>query len=252
MPLHLNTHSALDWLHSNPKSLAWAARRQAPPPPAQRQGTRGRRDPPTQSVISPRVQTPRAPAPPCFRHLAPSERRPARLTTLHWTPGHVSATPRVTVSHPGRSSRAPGCKVLGSRGLSDTVRPLRQELTSRQASPGAPLARCHPNGKSPSSFPVESDPNHRTRLLGARHLPDAGPMPLVGNHGLWGYETPAFSHLLHRATGRYAQGLAGVKTVLAAPARARAPVHLISPLAMPRRLKDILAAPYAGGARAPA
>lgn len=49
---------------------------------------------------------------------------------------------------------------------------------------------------------------HRARLLGAEHLPDKGPVLLVGNHGLWGYETPAFFHLLHRATGRYPQGLA--------------------------------------------
>jgi 1-acyl-sn-glycerol-3-phosphate acyltransferase len=49
---------------------------------------------------------------------------------------------------------------------------------------------------------------HRARLLGAQHLPAAGPILLVGNHGLWGYETPAFFHLLHRATGRYPLGLA--------------------------------------------
>ncbi|MET0401591.1 MAG: lysophospholipid acyltransferase family protein [Cystobacter sp.] len=49
---------------------------------------------------------------------------------------------------------------------------------------------------------------HRARLLGARNLAAAGPVLLVGNHGLWGYETPAFFHLLHRATGRYPQGLA--------------------------------------------
>ncbi|ATB29641.1 acyltransferase [Melittangium boletus DSM 14713] len=49
---------------------------------------------------------------------------------------------------------------------------------------------------------------HRAQLLETKHLPPAGPVLLVGNHGLWGYETPAFFHLLHRATGRYPQGLA--------------------------------------------
>ena len=49
---------------------------------------------------------------------------------------------------------------------------------------------------------------HRARLLGTENLPRTGPMLLVGNHGLWGYETPAFFHLLHQATGRYPQGLA--------------------------------------------
>lgn len=49
---------------------------------------------------------------------------------------------------------------------------------------------------------------HRARLLGAEHLPSQGPLLLVGNHGLWGYETPAFFHLLHQATGRYPLGLA--------------------------------------------
>jgi 1-acyl-sn-glycerol-3-phosphate acyltransferase len=49
---------------------------------------------------------------------------------------------------------------------------------------------------------------HRARLLDAEHLPSDGPVLLVGNHGLWGYETPAFFHLVHRATGRYPLGLA--------------------------------------------
>mgnify|MGYP002648200139 CR=1 FL=1 len=49
---------------------------------------------------------------------------------------------------------------------------------------------------------------HRARLLRDEHLPRSGAALLVGNHGLWGYETPAFFHLLHRATGRYPQGLA--------------------------------------------
>jgi 1-acyl-sn-glycerol-3-phosphate acyltransferase len=49
---------------------------------------------------------------------------------------------------------------------------------------------------------------HRARLLDAEYLPSDGPVLLVGNHGLWGYETPAFFHLIHRATGRYPLGLA--------------------------------------------
>ncbi|MCP3103067.1 acyltransferase family protein [Myxococcus sp. K15C18031901] len=49
---------------------------------------------------------------------------------------------------------------------------------------------------------------HRARLLGGEHLPRSGPVLLVGNHGVWGYETPAFFHLLHHATGRHPLGLA--------------------------------------------
>lgn len=49
---------------------------------------------------------------------------------------------------------------------------------------------------------------HRARLVGAEYLPREGPVLLVGNHGVWGYETPAFFHLLHQATGRYPLGLA--------------------------------------------
>ncbi|RKH06025.1 acyltransferase family protein [Corallococcus sp. CA053C] len=49
---------------------------------------------------------------------------------------------------------------------------------------------------------------HRARLVGAEHLPHKGALLLVGNHGVWGYETPAFFHLLHNATGRYPLGLA--------------------------------------------
>lgn len=47
---------------------------------------------------------------------------------------------------------------------------------------------------------------HRARLEGAEHLPD-GPVLLVGNHGLLGFETPVFFYLLHRATGRFPVGL---------------------------------------------
>lgn len=65
---------------------------------------------------------------------------------------------------------------------------------------------------------------HRAKLRGARHLRalEGRPALLVGNHGLWGYETPVFFHLVHRACGRYPLGLAErgffripvVKTVL--------------------------------------
>ncbi len=48
---------------------------------------------------------------------------------------------------------------------------------------------------------------HRVRLLGCEHLPLKGPVLLVGNHGVWGYETPAFFHLIHQGTGRYPLGL---------------------------------------------
>ena len=49
---------------------------------------------------------------------------------------------------------------------------------------------------------------HRARLAGAQHLPREGAALLVGNHGVWGYETPAFFSLVHGATGRYPVGLA--------------------------------------------
>ncbi|MFY2560433.1 lysophospholipid acyltransferase family protein [Corallococcus terminator] len=49
---------------------------------------------------------------------------------------------------------------------------------------------------------------HRARLVGVEHLPRSGPVLLVGNHGVWGYETPAFFHLLNQATGRPVVGLA--------------------------------------------
>jgi 1-acyl-sn-glycerol-3-phosphate acyltransferase len=48
---------------------------------------------------------------------------------------------------------------------------------------------------------------HRASLEGVAGLP-AGPALLVGNHGLFGFETPAFFYLLHAATGRYPVGLA--------------------------------------------
>lgn len=49
---------------------------------------------------------------------------------------------------------------------------------------------------------------HRARLLGSEQVPRSGPALLVGNHGVWGYETPVFFHLLHAASGRYPLGLA--------------------------------------------
>jgi 1-acyl-sn-glycerol-3-phosphate acyltransferase len=48
---------------------------------------------------------------------------------------------------------------------------------------------------------------HRASLVGAEHLPD-GPALLVGNHGLFGLETPVFFYLLYRHTGRVPVGLA--------------------------------------------
>lgn len=48
---------------------------------------------------------------------------------------------------------------------------------------------------------------HRARLLGAERLA-SGPALLVGNHGVYGYETPVFFWLIKQATGRYPVGLA--------------------------------------------
>ncbi len=48
---------------------------------------------------------------------------------------------------------------------------------------------------------------HRAHLLDSHLLPDGAAL-VVGNHGLFGYETPAFFTLLHAATGRYPVGLA--------------------------------------------
>jgi 1-acyl-sn-glycerol-3-phosphate acyltransferase len=48
---------------------------------------------------------------------------------------------------------------------------------------------------------------HQASLDGHEHLPE-GPALLVGNHGLYGLDTPVFFHLLHAATGRLPVGLA--------------------------------------------
>ncbi|MFL5322485.1 MAG: lysophospholipid acyltransferase family protein [Myxococcaceae bacterium] len=48
---------------------------------------------------------------------------------------------------------------------------------------------------------------HRAKLIGAHHIPD-GPVMLVGNHGVYGYDTPVFFWLLRKHTGRYPIGLA--------------------------------------------
>lgn len=48
---------------------------------------------------------------------------------------------------------------------------------------------------------------HQARLRGEHHIPE-GPVMLVGNHGMYGYETPVFFWLLKQATGRYPVGLA--------------------------------------------
>lgn len=57
---------------------------------------------------------------------------------------------------------------------------------------------------------------HRAELEGAEGLPSSGPMLFVGNHGLFGFETPVFFYLLHRATGRFPVGLAD-KNVFGVP-----------------------------------
>jgi 1-acyl-sn-glycerol-3-phosphate acyltransferase len=51
---------------------------------------------------------------------------------------------------------------------------------------------------------------HRGALEGADRLPD-GPALLVGNHGLFGLETPVFFWLVEQATGRLPRGLADRK-----------------------------------------
>jgi 1-acyl-sn-glycerol-3-phosphate acyltransferase len=48
---------------------------------------------------------------------------------------------------------------------------------------------------------------HQAELWGAEYLPH-GPALLVGNHGIYGYETPVFFYLLRRLSGRYPIGLA--------------------------------------------
>ena len=48
---------------------------------------------------------------------------------------------------------------------------------------------------------------HRAELEGVHHLP-RGPALLVGNHGLFGLETPVFFWLIERETGRLPCGLA--------------------------------------------
>ena len=72
----------------------------------------------------------------------------------------------------------------------------------------------------PAAGPLPSDPlvqvtrglaglvarYHRATLEGADRLPPGGAL-LVGNHGLYGFETFAFFYLLHAATGRFPVGL---------------------------------------------
>ncbi|WP_335929862.1 hypothetical protein [Myxococcus xanthus] len=48
---------------------------------------------------------------------------------------------------------------------------------------------------------------HRVRRPGCEHLPLKGPVLLAGNHGVWGYVTPALFHLIHQGTGRHPLGL---------------------------------------------
>lgn len=48
---------------------------------------------------------------------------------------------------------------------------------------------------------------HRAELEGLEHLPD-GPALLVGNHGIYGLDSPVFFYLVWRRTGRAPVGLA--------------------------------------------
>lgn len=59
---------------------------------------------------------------------------------------------------------------------------------------------------------------HRAELDCQEELPD-GPALLVGNHGLFGLETPIFFCLLHRATGRFPIGLTDRNVFGSAPVR---------------------------------
>lgn len=59
---------------------------------------------------------------------------------------------------------------------------------------------------------------HRAKLEGRQHLPD-GPALLIGNHGLFGWETLVFFYLVHRETGRVPIGLADRRVFGAAPIR---------------------------------
>lgn len=49
---------------------------------------------------------------------------------------------------------------------------------------------------------------HRATLENIAHLPREGGALLVGNHGVLGFESLAFFHLVHQVTGRFAIGLA--------------------------------------------
>ena len=60
---------------------------------------------------------------------------------------------------------------------------------------------------------------HRATLEGAESIPD-GPALLVGNHGLFGFETPIFFWLVQTATGRFPIGLADRFVFASAPMQA--------------------------------
>ena len=59
---------------------------------------------------------------------------------------------------------------------------------------------------------------HQATLEGVEHLPEGGAL-LVGNHGLFGLDTPPFFYLLHQKTGRVPVGLADRKLFGGTPIR---------------------------------
>ncbi len=59
---------------------------------------------------------------------------------------------------------------------------------------------------------------HRASIRGVEHLP-RGPALLVGNHGLFGLETPVFFYLVYEQTGQVPVGLADRRVFGAAPIR---------------------------------
>jgi 1-acyl-sn-glycerol-3-phosphate acyltransferase len=93
---------------------------------------------------------------------------------------------------------------------------------------------------------------HRAALEGAERLPD-GPALLVGNHGLFGLETPVFFWLVEQATGRLPRGLADRRVFGRSPLRPLLE-RVGSKLATPAAALQLLSAGhlvvcYPGGAR---
>ena len=93
---------------------------------------------------------------------------------------------------------------------------------------------------------------HRGALEGAERLP-SGPALLVGNHGLFGLETPVFFWLVEQATGRLPRGLADRRVFgrpILRPLLERVGSRLATPQDAMKLLSDgHLVVCYPGGAR---